>query len=431
MLFRHPQPALALLDQLRSSLPAIDLPVRRLTVELTKYCSVGCSFCKYNAPLPRLSEKRPSLYLGREAIDACLRYVEAQAVEEVVLTGGGEPTHELETVLRIVEEGTASLFSLYTAGQWGATKDETIATLCALQTAVSRRSRPAHVRIRLSLDRFHQEKIGLQPALNIIAALTDFPDQYPNVCITVRTVIGHDQPIAELAGALGARIEIVDQHLRRLVMPSGTIDVLALNLIPTGRYNSRTEGQPDLADFRTTLSGLQSHLGAGWPLIYADGLNIGVRPTGKVYLYGATAEDQGRIPQVALATAVERIARDPISHALRLKGIVSFFDALASCEEEIVTRTAAHHEPSLLIPKFCEDSRSLLLAKILALILISESVDGAPEVLNAVGFGELTTRPMSARLASLAAIYKEERNGWKQADNRRHLWSAESSGPAD
>src|SRR5262245_9270150 len=42
--------------------------VQRLTVELTKYCEVGCSFCKYCAPYPKSGPKDPRLYLGAEAI---------------------------------------------------------------------------------------------------------------------------------------------------------------------------------------------------------------------------------------------------------------------------------------------------------------------------------------------------------------------------
>ena len=414
VIFRDPSPVLALLRQHRGALPAIASPVCRLTVELTKYCSVGCSFCKYNAPLPRLSEKRPSLYLNQEAIDACITYIAATGVQQVVLTGGGEPTHEFETVLRIIKEASSSVFSLYTAGQWGATDDDTSAILNALQSAVARRNRPAEVRIRLSLDRFHQQRIGLTPALNIISTLTKFPDRYPDLRISIRTVIGHDHPVAEVADRLGIALEPVDQHLSRLLMPGGRpIEVMAFNLIPTGRYNTRSQGFPELSNFKATLAGLQSHLGQGWPLSYAGGLNIGIRPSGKVYLYGATPENLGEIPKVDLATAIERLARDPISHAIHLEGIVSFFDALAACEKDIVALASTHHEPSLLIPKFCETQRGLLLTKLVALVLISERIRGASSVLAAIGLDWLTHGSKDARLLSLSKIYEDERNDWK------------------
>ena len=371
------------------------------------------------------------MYLSQAAISDCITYIEKYGVQEVVLTGGGEPTHEFPTVTRFIEQASAGLFSLYTAGQWGATVEEAIETLGALQSAVSRRGQPAQVRIRLSLDGFHQEKIGLLPALNIIAELTSFPERYPDLRISIRTVIGSDQPVTELADRLGFEIETVDRHSAKLVRASGPpIDVMMLNLIPTGRYNSRIQGKPDLFDFRETLSGLRHHLGDGWPLIYAEGLNFGIRPTGKVYLYGATSEDLGRIPQTRLSTAIKSIARDPISHAIYLDGIVSVFDSLASCEEEIVTCTDAHSEPSLLIPKFCEEPRGLLLAKIVALALISGRVDGASSVLTAAGLRGMTLGSIDARMASLARIYKGERNGWKQADHRGHIGREESADSA-
>lgn len=404
--FLNPEHFLKELRSRNPCVPAIDRPVRRLTLEVTKYCSVGCSFCKYNAPIPKNGIKKPELFLGTDAIAECVAFIATEGVEEVVLTGGGEPTHELATVLRTIREAPAKLFSLYTAGQWATTDGSAQQLLEQLHEAATHSKSPAaRVRIRLSVDTFHGARIGTAPIVRILRIYQRLRDRLSRIDVYLRTVVHYDAPVQSIAGELGAHLEVVDLHKSHLILGDGTkLDILSLNLIPMGRL--RPSASHRLQALRVTLSGLRRHFGEGWPLVYSGGLNIGVRPSGRIYLYASTPEDLGRIPTARLAEVVRTIVAEPISVALFHDGLLTFFDALVTCDPAIGVAAEVHKDPPLLVPSSCSAPETLLLAKLVALLLLARRFRSAADVLADLGLSQLTEGGTERRLGHLKKLYE-------------------------
>ena len=168
--------------------PALNLPVTRLTMEITKYCDVGCSFCKYSAAPQSGKLKRPDFYLGKASVQECIDFTLKHGVKHLLITGGGEPTHELETLFGILASASCQSFSIYTAGQWGTTEELSAQWLLDLNARLTDRSPTPDLLLRLSVDDFHEEKLSLAPIANIIRAYREHLNLLPSITLAIRTV---------------------------------------------------------------------------------------------------------------------------------------------------------------------------------------------------------------------------------------------------
>lgn len=177
--------------------------VRRLTLEITKYCDIGCTFCKYHVR-SRSGHARGNLILSSSAIDECLRYCEVHQVPAMVITGGGEPTYEFDTVLRLIRDSPCHDISLYTAGQWGETTGEAKDILDQLHMANQARESPADIELRLSVDDFHAERLGHRPAVNIIEQYGRHHHALNSIRLTIRTVLGYEAVLSDIGRELDA-----------------------------------------------------------------------------------------------------------------------------------------------------------------------------------------------------------------------------------
>lgn len=366
--FRNLPSAFDAISGLRSSLPAAPSAVRRLTVEVTKYCSVGCSHCKYNAPLPRRAEKRQNLFLGPDAINACAEFISEAAIEHLIITGGGEPTHEMDSVCRLIEWSMAPKTSVYTAGQWGATSDECMRHLDRFLRCLVESRGAQTLELRLSIDDFHAIRIGIKPLATIIKNVIQSSDLSKLFTLRIRTVKGHEQSVTDVASLLGGTYYCDDDFLGFLDLGNDkTIIVDRLNLIPAGRQKSDQAASRDLGEVWSNLEGIQSKYGASWPNFVNGGLNLGIRPSGKVYIYGASPENFGAIPARSISDVLQDLVHDPIMSALSVLGLSEFFRLLSYCAPKVAANAIDTCEPSILVPFFCARPKELLLAKLVGL----------------------------------------------------------------
>lgn len=366
--FRNLPSALDAISGLRSSLPAAPSTVRRLTVEVTKYCSVGCSHCKYNAPFPHKTAKRQNLFLSPDAINACADFISEAAIEHLIITGGGEPTHEMDSVCRLIEWSMAPKISIYTAGQWGATSDECMQHLDKFLRCLKESRAAQTLELRLSIDDFHAARIGIRPLATIIQSVIQSGDLRKLVTLRIRTVNGHEQSVEDVASLLGGTYHRDDDFLGFLDLGRDeTILVDRLNLIPAGRQKSGKAASRDLGEVWSNLEGIQSKYGDGWPTYVNGGLNLGIRPSGKVYIYGASPENFGAIPERAISDVLRDLVHDPITSALSELGLPEFFRQLSYCAPKVAANALDTCEPSILVPFFCARPKELLLAKLVGL----------------------------------------------------------------
>ncbi|MFF1787575.1 hypothetical protein ACFVX9_14050 [Kitasatospora sp. NPDC058243] len=205
-------------------------------------CPVGCGHCNYAAPM---SLNRLSRYSVARDPAPVLKLMNGMGLWKAVLSGGGEPMVEPEFCERFVHEVDSpglEEIELITSAHFAADEDETGRRVRSLVDAW--RTRPAHLAranftIRISLDWFHAQRIGVEPAARVIRLLGE--DGLRDVGCYVRSVLlGGDSTTEKLAAALGGELTEMDDYQRRIHLPDGrTVLVYFKNLIVEGRMNQR------------------------------------------------------------------------------------------------------------------------------------------------------------------------------------------------
>jgi hypothetical protein len=221
---------------------AADLPLDASTcfVWPSAYCPVGCGHCSYASPRIRDATRRsivddPALVLG---------YIEQMRPTTVVLSGGGEPMTEpgfCEFFVEHVDSSRLREIQLITSAHFATSRAAAAQAIGRFVGAWRRRSSGlADVRlsIRLSVDWFHAQRIGVEPAAHVVRVLRE--PQYADVGLRVRSVrLQNDTTIDQLAAALGADLGPMGEFRSRLTWGDGLREVVVThkNLIFDGRMN--------------------------------------------------------------------------------------------------------------------------------------------------------------------------------------------------
>jgi hypothetical protein len=201
----------------------------------TETCSIGCAHCNFSSR-PRRKGAPSDVSLAPAQLVAWLVAAEARGV---TLCGGGEPLDEPAFCDEVVALAgrTALDFAIYTSG----------VSLCAPIAADDQVARWRRLRgddhagrfwVRLSLDRFHAERVGVVPVCDWITAIDRHAPEW-KVSLRALRVVG-DDTLDLVAAGVGGQIEERGSSAR-LRLPSGrSLVVERMSFIFDGR------GAPEL-----------------------------------------------------------------------------------------------------------------------------------------------------------------------------------------
>jgi hypothetical protein len=174
-----------------------------------------------------------------------MRLMNGMGLWKAVLSGGGEPMVEpdfCELFVHEIDSPALEEIELITSAHFAENDEETRRRMHSLVRAW--RTRPARLAkasftIRISLDWFHAQRIGVGPAARVISVLGE--DDLRDVGCYIRSVLlDDDATIAELAGSLGGSLTALHDYQQGILLPDGrTILVYFKNLIVDGRMNHR------------------------------------------------------------------------------------------------------------------------------------------------------------------------------------------------
>ncbi|MFC0436894.1 hypothetical protein [Kutzneria buriramensis] len=205
-------------------------------------CPVGCGHCNYASPM---STDRLSRYSVARDPAPVLRLMNGMGLWKAVLSGGGEPMVEpefCELFVNEIDSPDLAEIELITSAHFAATPQETRDRVRRLVRAWRDRApgaAKASFTIRISLDWFHAQRIGVEPAARVIELLGE--DDLRDVGCYVRSVLLDNDPTTQrLADALGGRVGPIRDYQQEIELPDGrTILVYHKNLIVEGRMNDR------------------------------------------------------------------------------------------------------------------------------------------------------------------------------------------------
>lgn len=199
----------------------------------TLHCSIGCAHCNFGSvPLGAKTERR--------AIDpaSLVAWLHEARAEHLVLCGGGEPLDDPEFCLETVASCSASAmnFGIYTSGSSLSRPRRPAEYLREWQRAWGAPS-DRKFSIRLSVDVFHERRIGLDDLAEWITLVTkNFPDW--RLSLRGLRVIGDDS-FEKLACALHGELRPYGERGLRLALPTG-------RLIPIERMAYIVDGRGSL-----------------------------------------------------------------------------------------------------------------------------------------------------------------------------------------
>lgn len=327
-----------------------NLPVGTVYISPTKWCPVGCEHCNFASLPARGAQRTRESFHSADAQARLLRFVNQLDAWKIVLSGGGEPLLEPALVERLIESAeTARLeeIEVVTSGMWGKTPASALKVLTRLARAYRRRAHPSAVKLvlRLSVDWFHRQAMGLTPILHILRLL-DTPEFSDIDCYIRSVLLQNDTTIQALALAIQGELSPLIDYQQTLTLPGGRrILVYAKNLILDGRLNRQKLATLPVAlppasaisEFSRRLRGSTGRFIPG--LTYSGpvvrhhwGLSLDILHDGGIRILETTAPDN--VPSLYeedWPTARARLLADPLTIYLLEDGP----EALAGLMQEI------------------------------------------------------------------------------------------------
>jgi uncharacterized Fe-S cluster-containing radical SAM superfamily protein len=161
---------------------------------MDKACPVGCDFCFFQSPA--LTEKTPQTAITPDGIERQIEFLNDANIDQLFISGGGEPMLKKAQVNRLIQGASVREVVIITSSHWSQTPEGTEKTLADLLRSAEENPRGPSVVVRLSLDRFHLEKLckgrGFQYVKNLI---NEFERKYignPRLTLKIHTMDGDE-----------------------------------------------------------------------------------------------------------------------------------------------------------------------------------------------------------------------------------------------
>jgi len=310
----------------------------------TKYCPLGCAHCMYASP--KLQEIDKKMILSRKAIENFIHISKMGKLDSLVISGGGEPMLEWETVQTLVRDASYDFCEVITSGYFLVNDDLTKKYLSGLQKVLSNRKKKKKSHnfcLRISIDEYHQKVVKLEWIKKLIfllkedAGLPHDKRSYPDIKLYFRTLLIEDKTVEELAELTGAHLTSMENYERQLIFddkknPPFSLSVMYKDMRFVGRgksakvktligfdqyFESYTKKENDV---QLGMGGSYVKHGLKHKLI--KGVDVFVTHEGDVLPYGGVGDiDFNLYKSKNYKLLLTKLFKDIISRTLLLKGL--------------------------------------------------------------------------------------------------------------
>ncbi len=301
------------------------------------YCPVGCGHCNYASP-------RPTRRLDRRTViedpAGLLAFISEMEPTQIVLSGGGEPMTEEDFCRYVIARADApelKEIKLVTSGHFATSEAAARASINGLVDAWRARDESVSrikLTLRVSLDWFHAERIGVEPAANIIRAMQR--PELRDVGLAIRSIeLDDDTTLSRLAAETGGLLRRSEDGWVLELDGGRPVKIRSGSLIFDGRMSRRKlERLPVRPPERPSTGSLAERVRAGGghyvpAMAYEtasgrmlEGLLCVVEDNGNVKILDGNAPD--RTPTVfthpTWRAARDHLYADPLSRFLVQEG---------------------------------------------------------------------------------------------------------------
>jgi len=139
-----------------------------ICVSFTRFCPVGCSFCFFSSK--QANRKKTILdAFDEHGLSKFIDFANNANLGYLLVSGGGEPFIEKNSLLKVVEQVRSDKIVLVTSGNWAKTETGARNYLMKIYEAFKRRSNKTKLVVRLSVDEEHSRNgLGLDPSYNLL-----------------------------------------------------------------------------------------------------------------------------------------------------------------------------------------------------------------------------------------------------------------------
>jgi len=298
----------------------------------TELCGIGCAHCNYGSVRTGPPERNQLAQHPEELV----HWLVNAGASRFVACGGGEPLNEPEFLERSIAAcASAGMpFAIYTGGVASETPLPVAEYVRRWVAATSMKGpHPQPLTIRLSVDRFHEERVGLEPLVDWVREVERLA---PTWTITLRSLrLINDGSVERLAARLGGILTRHNERDGTLQLPSGReIEVVWKGFVferrgraklLTDRGMSLTEADLALTTGLEHVHGTEADLGR--PLsaelaIAKNRVNLEIHADCSVHIVEAQAPDlRLNFTEWSWEAMRERYFRDPILHCVSEGGL--------------------------------------------------------------------------------------------------------------
>lgn len=160
-----------------------------ICVSLTRFCPVGCKFCFFKSG-PAFKQATREDLMTPEGMNKFINFANSINLGYLLVSGGGEPMMEKQSVLQIIEKVESERIVLVTSAHWAKKRDAAERYLKSIEEALSKRSSETSVTVRVSVDSEHSISLGLDPIINLIDLFSEYFATVPQLGLQIHSLDG-------------------------------------------------------------------------------------------------------------------------------------------------------------------------------------------------------------------------------------------------
>lgn len=166
------------------------------SVFLTKFCKSGCAHCFFKSrPMQdeKICQPKEQYEFSKYGLERFLEFINASNNGYLLVVGGGEPFEKEEFVMEIIRRVHTTSLILVTNGMWGQDYNNAKKMIFSLYESFQKREcKNLRLTLRLSVDKWHINKLGYQLVNNIIDVYKEFFRDKEGFELQIHTLVGDD-----------------------------------------------------------------------------------------------------------------------------------------------------------------------------------------------------------------------------------------------
>ena len=141
-------------------------------VFLTKFCDVECAHCFFRSKRRKKVENIKEYELSHTGLEKLIEFLNQSNNGYLSILGGGEPFNRFDYIIEILEKVRTDRIILVTSGNWAKDYQEAEEKIDKINKTIKKRKEDIQVVLRISVDKWHRNKISVDTICNIIKIMS-------------------------------------------------------------------------------------------------------------------------------------------------------------------------------------------------------------------------------------------------------------------